>query len=299
MAQIIAALGTAEARSDAGAAGRRACAGSPARRGGAARRARGVALTARSASGSSIARRRRRARRQRSTRARACRRCRSGARRTPADAAAQHWRRSRLRGRWLAGAHRLPRQPADGRPRRASTSSRRCSSKAPGDAVLVQRGWVPRNFDERAAACRRSRRRPARSRCAGRIAPPPSRLYEFGREASRPDPAKSRPRRVRRAKSGSACCRCRCWQPTRPRRRATACCAHWPRPAVDVAEALRLRLPVVRAQRAHRSPLCLVPTRPPPPPAQRARLSRSSFDGARAAAPPSCRATRAHAASAG
>jgi surfeit locus 1 family protein len=55
----------------------------------------------------------------------------------------------------------------------------------PGDAVLVQRGWAPRNQEVRSTL-------PPVATPAGEvevlglIAPPPSRLYEFGHEASGP-----------------------------------------------------------------------------------------------------------------
>jgi surfeit locus 1 family protein len=54
-----------------------------------------------------------------------------------------------------------------------------------GGAVLVQRGWAPRSFEDRT-------RVPALAtpeglvRLEGRIAPPPSRLYEFEAAASGP-----------------------------------------------------------------------------------------------------------------
>jgi surfeit locus 1 family protein len=104
--------------------------------------------------------------------------------RTDDEAVAQQHRRVRLRGHWLhqftvyldnrqmngvPGFYVItPLQPAE-----------------PGLAVLVQRGWVPRNWQNRTQL-------PAFPTPAGevevigRIAPPPARLYEFPGAASGP-----------------------------------------------------------------------------------------------------------------
>jgi surfeit locus 1 family protein len=102
---------------------------------------------------------------------------------TPAEAEAQHWRKVRLRGRWLA-AHTvfLDNRQMDGRPGFFVVTPLQLG---PGDAVLVQRGWAPRNQEVRSTL-------PPVATPAGEvevlglIAPPPSRLYEFGHEASGP-----------------------------------------------------------------------------------------------------------------
>lgn len=102
---------------------------------------------------------------------------------TPAEAEAQHWRKVRLHGHWLA-AHSvfLDNRQMDGRPGFFVVTPLQI---APGDAVLVQRGWAPRNQEVRSAL-------PPVATPAGEvevhglIAPPPSRLYEFGHEASGP-----------------------------------------------------------------------------------------------------------------
>jgi surfeit locus 1 family protein len=102
---------------------------------------------------------------------------------TPAEAEAQHWRKVRLHGRWLA-AHSvfLDNRQMDGRPGFFVVTPLQIG---PGDAVLVQRGWAPRNQEVRSAL-------PPVATPAGEvevlglIAPPPSRLYEFGHEASGP-----------------------------------------------------------------------------------------------------------------
>jgi surfeit locus 1 family protein len=99
-------------------------------------------------------------------------------------AAQQHYRRVVLRGRWLAehtvfldnrqmngavGFYVVTPLQLDGEP----------------EAVLVQRGWVPRNFRDRTALP--ALRTPAGvTLIEGLVAPPPSRLYEFSAEASGP-----------------------------------------------------------------------------------------------------------------
>jgi surfeit locus 1 family protein len=96
--------------------------------------------------------------------------------RNAADAAAQHHRRVRLQGRWQAG-HTvfLDNRQMGGRPGFYVVTPLVTS---PGHAVLVQRGWLPRDPVDRA-------RLPAVPTpeapvmLDGRIAPPPARLYEF------------------------------------------------------------------------------------------------------------------------
>ena len=102
---------------------------------------------------------------------------------TPAEAEAQHWRKVRLHGRWLT-AHTvfLDNRQMDGRPGFLVVTPLQIGA---GDAVLVQRGWVQRNAEVRSAL-------PPVATPAGEveleglIAPPPSRLYEFGHEAAGP-----------------------------------------------------------------------------------------------------------------
>ena len=93
--------------------------------------------------------------------------------RTEAAAADQHYRPVQLRGRWLSE-------------RTVYLDNRQMNARqgffvvtplllAPGDAVLVQRGWMPRDFTDR------SRLQPLPDQpgdvvVTGRLAPPPSRL---------------------------------------------------------------------------------------------------------------------------
>jgi surfeit locus 1 family protein len=96
--------------------------------------------------------------------------------RTPADAAAQHHRRVRLRGSWRAERTVfLDNRQMNGRPGFFVVTP---IVLPDGRAVLVQRGWVPRDPNERT-------RLPDVPTPAGdvsvdgRIAPTPARLYEF------------------------------------------------------------------------------------------------------------------------
>ena len=94
---------------------------------------------------------------------------------TPEAAALQHYRRVVLRGRWLADRTVwLDNRQMGGRPGFFVVTPLVWA----GGAVLVQRGWAPRDNDVRT-------RLPAidtpsgEVEIAGRIAPPPARLYEF------------------------------------------------------------------------------------------------------------------------
>jgi surfeit locus 1 family protein len=104
--------------------------------------------------------------------------------RTPEQAAGQHYRRVRLQGRWLPRSTVfLDNRQMSGRPGFFVVTPLQLPGEE--DAVLVQRGWVPRDQLERT-------RLPAVPTAAGMvevagiIAPPPSRLFEFSAQASGP-----------------------------------------------------------------------------------------------------------------
>jgi surfeit locus 1 family protein len=94
-----------------------------------------------------------------------------------------HHRSIRLQGRWLADRTiYLDNRQMDGRPGFYVLTP---LELRPGDAVLVQRGWLPRDATDR------SRLAPVVTppgpvQVFGRIAPPPARLYDFGGAASGP-----------------------------------------------------------------------------------------------------------------
>jgi surfeit locus 1 family protein len=102
-----------------------------------------------------------------------------------ADAALQqHHRRVLLRGHWIASATVfLENRQMNGRPGFFVLTPLQLEQQ--DQAVVVQRGWVPRDANDR------TRLPPVVSppgmvEVAGRIAPPPARLYEFAGAASGP-----------------------------------------------------------------------------------------------------------------
>ena len=92
------------------------------------------------------------------------------------EAAAQHHTPVQLRGHWLP-AHTvfLDNRQMNGRPGFFVLTPLQLAA---GDAVLVQRGWVPRNFVDR-SALPAVPTPPGLVLVPGRVAPPPSRLFDF------------------------------------------------------------------------------------------------------------------------
>ena len=103
---------------------------------------------------------------------------------TAANAASQHFRRVRLRGQWLPSATLfLDNRQMNGKPGFFVVTPLRLDGST--EAVLVQRGWAPRDFTDRSHVPEVPT--PAGSiELVGRIAPPPARLYEFAGSASGP-----------------------------------------------------------------------------------------------------------------
>ncbi len=97
--------------------------------------------------------------------------------RSEAQAEAQHYRRVQLRGRWVAARSVfLDNRQMDGRVGFYLVTPLQLDSRP--EAVLVQRGWVPR--DQRDRTLLPTVPTPAGSvEVDGLIAPPPARLYEF------------------------------------------------------------------------------------------------------------------------
>lgn len=103
--------------------------------------------------------------------------------RSEADATPQHYRLVQLRGRWLDAMTIY----LDNRQMNARQGFYVLTPLllAPGDAVLVQRGWMPRDFTDR------SRLQPLPAQAGevlviGRLAPPPSRLFDLAGEEQGP-----------------------------------------------------------------------------------------------------------------
>lgn len=104
--------------------------------------------------------------------------------RSTAEAEAQHQRSIRLRGRWRDEATvYLDNRSMDGRTGFLVITP---LLLADGDAIAVQRGWVPRHRSDRTLLP------PIQTaggavELHGRLAPPPSALFDLGRISTRPD----------------------------------------------------------------------------------------------------------------
>jgi surfeit locus 1 family protein len=120
----------------------------------------------------------------------------------PGAAQSQWHRKAQVEGRWMADATVYLRQPHDERPAGFFVVTPLLLDD--GRAVVVQRGWLPRDrADRRRIAPYRTERAGA---VAGRIAPTPSRLYELGAAASGPI-RQNLDLATMRARSGARCCR--------------------------------------------------------------------------------------------
>ena len=97
--------------------------------------------------------------------------------REPGQADAQHYRPAVVRGQWVAG-HTvfLENRQMNGRPGFFVVTPLRLDGRS--DAVLVQRGWAPRDMRDRTLLPRVDEQAGA-VEVHGLIAPPPSRLFEF------------------------------------------------------------------------------------------------------------------------
>jgi surfeit locus 1 family protein len=150
---------------------------------------------------------------------------------TPRGAAAQYWRKVDLRGRWMAARTiYLDNRQMDARPGFFVVTP---LVLGPDDAVLVQRGWVPRNQSDRTVLAPVAT--PAGEvEVHGLVAPPPSRLFEFQHggtgtirqnldlpEASREFGIKLRPLAI--------------WQTDDAGNAGDGLLRHWAHPAVDVS----------------------------------------------------------------
>ncbi|MEO7244978.1 MAG: SURF1 family protein, partial [Rubrivivax sp.] len=149
--------------------------------------------------------------------------------RRPQDAAAQVQRRAVLTGRWLAARTvYLDNRPMHGRVGFYVVTPLQL---ADGSAVLVERGWLPRDFQDRTHITPPPTP-PGDVTIDGQLAPGPARLYEFATDARGPirqnlDPDRFaqeigvplRPLSLRQAGGGDA---------------ADGLARDWPAPATDV-----------------------------------------------------------------
>jgi len=106
--------------------------------------------------------------------------------RSASGADAQYYRRIHLRGLWEKDATVfLDNRQMNGRPGFYVVTPLRLGGTMASEAVLVQRGWVPRDTLDRTRLP--ALKTPAGEvEIAGHIAPPPARLYDFGGVASGP-----------------------------------------------------------------------------------------------------------------
>jgi len=97
--------------------------------------------------------------------------------RSEIDAAAAHYRPVQLRGRWLDDKTVY----LDNRQMHARQGFFVVTPLliGPGDAVLVQRGWMPRDFSDR-SKLQPLPTQPGTVLVTGRMAPPPAKLFEMG-----------------------------------------------------------------------------------------------------------------------
>ena len=101
---------------------------------------------------------------------------------SPEGADAQHYRRVTLRGRWIDGRSVfLENRPMDGRVGFIVVTPLQLEREA--GAVLVQRGWAPRDNDDRSRVPALPAA-PGVVEVEGLIAPPPGRLLALGGEGS-------------------------------------------------------------------------------------------------------------------
>lgn len=97
--------------------------------------------------------------------------------RSEADAVAAHYRPVQLRGRWLDDKTvYLDNRQMNARQGFFVVTPLELS---PGEAVLVQRGWMPRDFQDR-LKLQPLPAQPGTVQVEGRLAPPPAKLFELG-----------------------------------------------------------------------------------------------------------------------
>jgi surfeit locus 1 family protein len=102
-----------------------------------------------------------------------------------AAASAEHYRRVRLQGQWQADSTvYLDNRQMYGRPGFFVVTALRLDG---GRAVMVQRGWVPRDAGERTRLPAVGTRA-GRVEIVGHVAPPPSKLFDFAAAASATGP---------------------------------------------------------------------------------------------------------------
>jgi surfeit locus 1 family protein len=164
-----------------------------------------------------------------------------GARALPADEAAlqaQHYRPVELVGRWRASdTLYLDNRPMDGRPGFVVVTPLLLDD---GTAILVQRGWTPRDATRRTQVRTIDTPEDSPVHLSARLAPWPSRLYDLGAEV--PGAIRQNVDRVGLQATWGLRLRAATLQQLEPARRESSAGAvlddgllrHWPLPAADV-----------------------------------------------------------------
>jgi surfeit locus 1 family protein len=151
--------------------------------------------------------------------------------RSASEAASQHYRAVHLRGRWVPAASVfLDNRQMHGRVGFYLVTPLQLEGR--DDAVLVQRGWVPRDAQDRARLPVVATP-PGLVEIDGHIAPPPARLYEFSAAAS----GVIRQNLDLESFAGETGLRLAPWslqQADAPGAASDGLLRQWPRPAVDV-----------------------------------------------------------------
>jgi surfeit locus 1 family protein len=151
---------------------------------------------------------------------------------TTAEAAeAQHFRPVQLTGRWIAGRTVfLDNRQMNGRPGFFVVTPLQLDGRP--EAVLVQRGWVARDFIDRTRLPALTTP-PGRVEVHGLIAPPPARLYDFGGGAEGAIRQNLDVAAYAR-ETGLALLPLSVWQSEAPGNAGDGLQRQWPQPAVDV-----------------------------------------------------------------
>ncbi len=155
---------------------------------------------------------------------------------TESTAADSYQRPARVLGEWVQGATVfLDNRQMNGRPGFFVVTPLRLdpSSAGANDAVLVQRGWVPRDLMDRQRVPEVPTP-PGPVELVGRIAPPPARLYDFAAASAASGPIRQNLDLAQFAGETRLALRPFSLQQTEPPATQDGLLRQWPPPAVDI-----------------------------------------------------------------